>query len=176
MLAIGADRGRVQVAVTIDLGAADEPRLHIAALEQAHEVERARAPDRAVDVRRIPHRVQKLGRRLVTHHAELEEADGRWRVRTVRHDERDERQTHPHEDVLAVADLARGLRDHDLARRDVGHIGSNICRLTARSAFQRGPSLRRYDARSVTPVTHSAIQTSNPSGVRVAVWYSRKNS
>jgi len=40
-------------------------------------------------------------------------------VGAFRQDEGDERQAHANEDALAVVDLSRRLRDHELARRDV---------------------------------------------------------
>ena len=164
--------------MAVDLGAADESRLHLAALKHPHDREHRSAPECVLDVRVVAHRVEELAGWLVADDAELEEPDRARRVCLLRQDERDEREAHADEDRLAVADLARGLGDHELARGDVGQLGSvvgaNFTR--ASSASQRGPSLRRYAARSGTPVTHSAIHRSNPRAVRVARWYSWKNS
>src|SRR5688572_28867377 len=46
----------------------------------------------------------------------------------------------------------------------------------SRSAVQRFPSFARYAPWSAVPITHSAIQSAKPSAVRVARWYSWKNS
>src|SRR5436309_3270950 len=81
MRAVGADRGGVEVAVAIDFRAADESGLNVAALQQTHEIDRARAPHGSGDVRRIAHGVEELRRRLVADDAELEQADGVRRVR-----------------------------------------------------------------------------------------------
>src|SRR2546423_5120988 len=121
MRATRADRGRVQIAVDVDLRASDEPRVDVAALEESHEVDRAGAPHGLRDVGVVTHRVEELRRGLVADDAQLEEADRGRGVRALRDHERDERQAHPHEDPLAVADLARRPRDHDLAGRDVAH-------------------------------------------------------
>jgi len=59
--AIVADGGGVEIPVSIDLSAPDEARLDLATLQESHEVDRARAPDGASDIRRIAHRVQELG-------------------------------------------------------------------------------------------------------------------
>ena len=101
-----ADIGRVQVAEPVDLGAADEAQVHQPLLEQRHDLERARAPEGARDVRRVAHGHQRLGRRLIAHDAVLEEPDGPGRVRALGEGERDQRQAHAHEDDVAVADLA----------------------------------------------------------------------
>jgi len=119
MLPIGADRRGVEVPVAIDLRAADEAGIHVAALQQPHEVDRPRAPGRAGDVRGVPHRVEQLRGGGVAHHAQLEQADRVRRMGPLGDDERDERQPHPDEHDLAVGDLPRGLRDHDLPRGDV---------------------------------------------------------
>jgi hypothetical protein len=95
MSAIVADRGGVEIAMPIDLRAPNEAGLHLATLEESHEVDRARAPDGARDVRRIAHGVQELGRGLVAHDPQLEEADGIRSVRALRQNEGDERQAHP---------------------------------------------------------------------------------
>ncbi len=116
--AVQADGGRVEIPVDVDLGAPDEARVHVAALQQTHQVDRARAPDRARDVRVVSHRVEELGRGLVANDSELEESDGIGCVRPLRDDERDEGQPHPDEDALPIADLARRLRDHNLAGAD----------------------------------------------------------
>src|SRR5437773_11161945 len=111
MPAIRADRGRVQIAVDVDLRATDEPRMDVAALEESHKVDRAGAPHGPRDVGVVAHRVEELRRGLVAEDAQLEEADRGRSVRALRDNERDEGQAHPHEDALAVADLARRPRD-----------------------------------------------------------------
>ena len=115
------DRRGVEVPVDVDLGAPDETGVDIAALQHPHEVDRPRAPHGAGNVGIVAHRVEELGGRLVAHDAELEETDRVRRVRALRDDEGDERKAHPDEHALAIADLARGLRHHDLARRQTAH-------------------------------------------------------
>ena len=110
-----ADVGRVQVAVAVDLGAADEAEVDQPLLEQAHHLERARAPERARDVRRVAHRHQRLGGRLVAHDAVLEDAEGARGVRALGEGEGHERQPHADEDDVAVPDLAAGRDHHQLA-------------------------------------------------------------
>src|SRR2546425_9299424 len=144
MRAVPADRGRVQVSMDIDLRTADETGMHIAALQQAHEVDRARTPDGARDVGVVAHGVEELLRRFVAHYAELEETDRVRRVSSLGNHEGDKREAHPDEHPLTVADLARRLRDHDLAGRDVAQKRASAAGLPlSRSASQRGPSLRR---------------------------------
>src|SRR5262249_43227308 len=160
------------VPVHVDLSAADEARIDLAAREQSHEVERARAPRGPAHVRRVAHGVEELRRRVVADDPKLEQADRVRRVRPFGENERDERQPHADEDLLAVADLACGLGDHDLSGTDVRHFAVSA----ARSAFQRSPSFARYASWSGTSRTHSRSHASKPSRVRVARWYSWKNA
>ena len=119
MCSVHADGRGVEISVHVDLGAADEARLHLAALQHAHELDHRAAPYRAANIGGVTHRVKQLGRGTVTNEAQLEQADRVRRVRPLRDDERDERKTHPDEHVLAVANLSSGLRDHQLAGGDI---------------------------------------------------------
>ena len=121
-----ADVGRVQVAEPVDLGAADEAQVHEPLLEQRHDLERARAPERARDVRRVAHGHQRLGRRLIAHDAVLEEADGPGRVRALGEGERDQGQAHADEDharrrgsraPAAMTISSRSVNGHGRAHR-----------------------------------------------------------
>ena len=106
----------IEVAEPVDLRAADEPKVDPALRHESHRVRHPRRPQGAGDVRWVAHRAEKLGRGLVAHQPDLEQAPCVGRVRVASDRVRQHRQAHSNEDQVAVTDLARGDRDHQLLR------------------------------------------------------------
>src|SRR5690348_9297991 len=100
-----ADHGGVEIAVAINLRAADEAEMYVACRHRTHHVEGGGCPERAIDVGRVTHRVEQFGCWHVAYHAALEEAGTVGRVGAFGKGKGDEGQAHPDEDVFAVAYL-----------------------------------------------------------------------
>src|SRR5713226_401832 len=107
-----SDDGRVQVAVTVNLGAANEAQVHLACSQQTHHVQGACSPDCPGNIWSVTHRIEQLLRRLITHNTNLEKPYTGGRVGTLRQGKRNQWEAHAYKDIFAIASLPRRTGNH----------------------------------------------------------------
>src|SRR6266852_4156882 len=107
-----SDDGRVQVAVTVNLGAANEAQVHLACSQQTHHVQGACSPDCPGNIWSVTHRIEQLLRRLITHNTNLEKPYTGGRVGTLRQGKRNQWEAHAYKDIFAIAYLPRRTGNH----------------------------------------------------------------
>ena len=111
-----ADVGRVDVAEAVDLGAADETGIGVAAAQQSHDLDQPRAPGGAQLVGAVGHGVEHTLGWLIACDTAFEEADGVGGVGQAGDPESRDGQPHADEDPLMIGDLAGRRDDHHLLR------------------------------------------------------------
>src|SRR5258708_8715215 len=110
-----SDDGRVQVAIAVNLGAADEAQVHLACSQQSHHVQCACSPGCPGTIWSVAHRIEQLLRRLITHNTDLEKPYTGGRVGTLRQGKRNQREAHAYKDIFAIVYLPRCTGNHQFS-------------------------------------------------------------